>query len=107
MKARLKYTNSSISQKYIGQMGEIERNARNGYSFIMDNGLTINTTGVKEGTQLGSIDVKTAPELSFETMSGSTYVFENMERERAVDGVFKKDNQFLGYNKDDFDYEKE
>ena len=28
-------------------MGEIERNARNGYSFIMDNGLTINTTGVK------------------------------------------------------------
>ena len=40
-------------------------------------------------------------------MSGSTYVFENMERERAVDGVFKKDNQFLGYNKDDFDYEKE
>lgn len=106
MKARLKYTNSAISQKYIGQMGEIERNARNGYSFIMDNGLTINTTGVKEGTQLGSIDVKTAPESSFETMSGSTYVFENMERERAVDGVFKKDNQFLGYNKDDFDYKE-
>lgn len=104
MKARLKYTNSHIAQKYIGQMGEIERNTRNGYSFIMNNGLTINTTGVKEGTQLGSIDVKTAPELSFETMSGSTYVFENMERERAVDGVFKDGNRFLGFEKDDIEY---
>lgn len=107
MKAKLKYTNSPVSKRYIGEIGEIEKNARNGYSFIMNNGLTINTTGVREGTQLGNIDYKNTPEFSFETTSGSTYVFENMERERAVDGVFKKDNQFLGYNKDDFDYEKE
>lgn len=100
MKVRLNYTNNPKIQNFIGESGELTRNERNGYTFSMANGMTISTTAMNvNAPHLGDINNPNTRSLYFETISGSQYDFENIEtKEKIVDGCFKRDNQFLGFD---------
>ncbi len=105
MRVRLKYTSNPNMQEFMGQKGELSENDKGGYLFQMDNGLIINTSETEPHTTLGSVNYPESPSVSFRTLSGSTYDFENIERERLVDGCFREDNHYLGFEKEDFDRE--
>ena len=89
----------------MGCKGDLSENNNGGYQFRMDNGLMINTSEIEPNTTLGDVNYPASPSVSFTTLSGSTYDFENIERERIVDGCFREDNQYLGFEKDDIDRE--
>lgn len=101
MKVKLNGTTNPNMQKFVGEVGEIYKNEHNGYTFAMENGLSISTSTVDDSApHLGDIDNVNTMSLYFQTKSGSSYDFENIEyRERTFDGAFRKDNQFLGFDK--------
>ena len=103
MRVKLNSTNNPQMQQFVGQVGNIEKNTHNGYTFFMENGKAIATSTVdKNAPHLGDIDNPSTRSLYFQTKSGSIYDFENIEyKERTVDGCFRKDNEFLGFNNQD------
>lgn len=100
MKVRFNDTNNPNCQQFIGQLGEIEYNARGGYVFKMADGRSISTSPVdRTARAMGDINDSRTKTLFFHTSSGSYYDFENIERsEKLMDGVGIRDNQFLGFN---------
>ena len=102
MRCKLIRTSNYKMSQFVGKEGELTHNYKGGYTFKMDNGFRIETNEVMPNTTLGDVNYPNSPSVSFTTSSGSTYDFENIERERAVDGCFKSnDGVFLGYDEPD------
>lgn len=79
MKVKLNDTTNPNMQKFIGEVGEIYKNEHNGYTFAMENGLSISTSTVDDyAPHLGDIDNVNTRSLYFQTKSGSSYDFENI-----------------------------
>ncbi len=98
MRCKLERTSNPSLQAYIGAKGELTKNPDGSYHFKMDNKMSINTNISDPNTTLGDVNYLPSPEVSFKTRSGTLYVFENIERERAVDGCFRQGNQYLGFD---------
>ncbi len=85
IKTKLKHTSNANIQDFIGCYGVLRPNKRAGWDFAMDNGKVISTTAVAPNTVLGSLEHPSCKEFSFQTQSGSLYVFEICNREGLLD----------------------
>ena len=99
MKCKLYFTDNENLQRFIGKPGFLTKIDNSRYQFLMEDGSAIKTSPVKPGTELGSVDYAPSRSVSFRTVNGNIYDFENIGVERLVDGCFRDGNQFLGLNK--------
>lgn len=108
-RVKLTSTNNPKMMSYEGEYGTLKQNSKGGWDFAMEKGGVISTSKTAANTTLGDLNHPRCKEFSFTTESGSTYIFDICNRERIVDGCFKKDNQFQSYNdeKQEWEFEKE
>jgi len=81
--AKLVKTTSKTAERIVGQTGTLQQLENGRWLFVTDEGKTLQTSPVKEGTQLGNLNVPACKSIHFETRSGSCYDFELVDATRV------------------------
>jgi hypothetical protein len=95
-KATLRETSNYRMKSLEGKNGTLFQEDDGTYSFKSIDGYFLNTNIVKKETILGDLSCKNCKEFSFETDSGSFYMFDLTSTETATEGVYSPYQQYRG-----------